>query len=135
MTGRDYAAFSIAHDAVPWLVTATVRMALVRVLCQLAAPDSPAARAEPAEAKVRTREEIEAMTPDELLGHMARPAFRTSCVDIASRILAGDPMTLENVADALGLPFAPLARSVDEIAKAIIPELPTMVVDKRETFQ
>lgn len=135
MNGHEYVAFSIARDEVPWLASAAIRLALVRVLGHLAAPDSPAAKADPAEAKIRTREDIEAMTEAEILGHMARPAFRETCIEIAARILAGEPMTLQNVADALGVPFARLAAAVEGVALSIIPGLPVLVDDARETFQ
>lgn len=135
MNGQDYIAFSIARDEVPWLVAATIRLALVRVLGHLGAPDSPLASTGSAEPVSRTREEIDAMTEAEALAQMATPHFRQTCAEITARIVAGEPMTLGNVAEALGVPFAMLAEALSVLVNRVVPGLHGVVIEATETLQ
>ncbi|MFM9860554.1 hypothetical protein RUR49_19010 [Pseudoxanthobacter sp. M-2] len=134
MNGRKYVAFAIAADEVPWLVAATVRMALFRVLTVFGADDSPIAREAPAMPVSRSREQTEAMTEAEALAHMATPAFRLTCAEIAARLVAGEPMTMGNVADALGVPYAMLGETVSAVIGEVVPGLHGVVLEATEVL-
>lgn len=134
MNGREYVAFAIAADEVPWLVAATVRMALYRVLGVFGDANSPIASAEPAEPVSRSRAEIDAMTEAEALAHMATPAFRQTCAEISARLISGEPMTMGNVADALGVPYAMLGDAVSAVMNEVVPGLHGVLLETTEVL-